>query len=401
MSAPHRKNWQHSGLQQIERELLRLERLLQRQDLSVIDRLFWQGRRRELKSAAWLLGRWQPPLPPALLTVADSSLPVVAPKAEIVQPQSWERLLGFYADRALENCTDRHLELDILRPDQCQRLLRSVAEQFQATMGELPSIAPERLLALGDSLLTDLWLGSSERFFGRYYILPVDGQEQVSCGEAAPTVMETLRLDREQVLADLQQIPLTTELFQYLLCQQDIYVDNRLQAHGSMPAEAQVRSILSNLLVQLANAVVAPFLNRFGELEPVKQQFYRPQMLATRDLARFRNHLSWQYYLDRHYRQPIAMFESRHQLLIIKDGGIYTQAIYGPRRQELEKLRGLPWLLTIALELRDALVPLAKATSTLVGNVLVYVLTEVVGRGLGLVGKGIIQGLGQALQEKR
>jgi hypothetical protein len=392
MSAPNRKHWQHIGLQQIERELLRLERLLQRQDLSAIDRLFWQGRRRELKSAAWLLSRWQTP-PSAVLTVADTSLPVVAPVAEIVPPQSWERLLGFYGDRALENCTDRHLELDILRPDQCQRLFRSVAEQFQTTMGELQGISPERLVALGDSLLTDLWLGSSERFFGRYYSLPMEGQEQL--------VMEALQIDRERVLTDLQQIPLTGELFQYLLCQQDIYVDNRLQAHGSMPAEAQVRSILSNLLVQLANAVVAPFLNRFGELEPVKQQFYRPQMLATRDLARFRNHLSWQYYLDRHYRQPIAMFESRHQLLVIKDGGIYTQVIYGPRRQELEKLRGLPWLLTIALELRDAIGPLAKATSTLVGNVLVYLLTEVVGRGLGLVGKGIIQGLGQALQEKR
>ncbi len=392
MSAPHRKHWQQIGLQQIERELLRLERLLQRNDLPTIDRLFWQGRRRELKSAAWFLGRWQPS-PSQILTVADSNLLVVAPAAEIVQPQSWERLLGFYADRALENCTDRTLELDILRPDCGQRLLRSVAEQFQATMSELPGISPERLVALENSLLADLWLGSSERFFGRYYSLAVEGREQ--------SVMEALQLDRERVLAELRKIPLTTELFQYLLCQQDIYVDNRLQPHGSMPAEAQVRNILSNLLVQLANAVLAPFLNRFGELEPVKQQFYRPQMLATRDLARFRNHLAWQYYLDCHYWQPIAMFESRHQLLVIKDGGIYPQAIYGPRRQELEQLRGLPWLLTISLELRDAIVPLAQATSTLVGNVLVYLLTEVVGRGLGLVGKGIIQGLGQALQEKR
>jgi hypothetical protein len=394
MSTPQRKHWQQIGLQQIERELLRLERLLQRNDLSTIDRLFWQGRRRELKSAAWFLGRLQSsPSPILTVPVADSSWPVVVPAAAVTQPQSWERLLGFDADRALENCTDRTLELDILRPDQRQRLLRSVAEQLQETMAELPGISSERLLALESSLLADLWLGSSRRFFGRYYSLPVDGQEQ--------EVLGVLQLDQERVLADLRRIPLTTELFQYLLCQRDIYVDNRLQAHGSVPADAQVRSILSNLMVQLANSVVAPFLNRFGELELVKQQFYRPQMLATRDLARFRNHLSWQYYLDRNYRQPIAMFESRHQLLVIQDGGIYTRSVYGPRRQELEKLRGLPWLLTIALELRDAISPLATATSTLVGNILVYVLTEIIGRGLGLVGKGIVQGLGQALQEKR
>lgn len=391
-----RKQWRQAGLQQIERELLRLERLLQRSDLSVIDRLFWQGRRRELNSAAWLLNRLQPspqaPLNPPL-PVPTANLPLVDSSAEIVQPQSWEQLLGCYGDRVLENCTDRTLELDILRPDQRQRLFRSVAEQLQETLGELQGIGSERLFGLGDSLLADLWLGSSRRFLGRYYSLPLEGREQ--------GVLETLQGDRERVLADLRRIPLTAELFQYLLCQQDIYVDNRLQTYGSMPAEAQVRSLLSNLMVQLANTVLAPFLNRFGELELVKQQFYRPQMLATRDLARFRNYLSWQYYLDRQYRQPIAMFESRHSLLVIQSGGIYSQSVYGPRRQELEQLRGWPWCLTIGLELRDAIAPLAKATSTLVGNVLVYLLTEILGRGLGLVGKGILQGLGQALQEKR
>jgi hypothetical protein len=396
------KPWRQSGLRQIERELQRLDLLLQRNDLTVVDRLFWQGRRRELKAAAWLVGRLLGPTSQAMelalpLPTPTPNLPVVAPSAEIAPADSWERLIGFLMPRdlarGLENCTARPLELDILRSDQRQRLIRAVAEQFQATLTELQGISSERLLALGPNLLADVWMGSAIRFFGRYYSLNAEGREL--------SVIETLAVNREQVTADLSQIPLIWELFQYLLCQQDIYIDNRLHLYGSVPADEYTRNLLANMVVRIANGVLAPFLNRFGELELVKQQFYQPQMLATRDLARFRNHLSWQYYLDRYYYQPVAMFESRHRLLVFRDGGIYAQNIYAPRRQELEKLRGLPWLLTIGLELRDAIAPLARATTTLVGNALVYILTEVIGRGLGLVGRGIVQGLGQALQEKR
>jgi Protein of unknown function (DUF3685) len=398
------KPWRQSGLRQIERELKRLDLLLQRNDLAVVDRLFWQGRRRELKAAAWLVGRLlghTVPVVDAVLPIPTPNLPpnlpVVAPSTEIAPADSWERLIGFLMARdpvrGLENCTDRPLELDILRLDQRQRLIRAVAEQSQETLTELQGISSERLLALGPNLLADVWMGSAIRFFGRYYSLNVEGRDR--------SVIETLAIDREQIMADLSQIPLVWELFQYILCQQDIYIDNRLHLHGTVPADEYTRHLLANMVVRIANGVLAPFLNRFGELEPVKQQFYHPQLLATRDLARFRNHLSWQYYLDRQYYQPVAMFESRHRLLVLRDGGIYAQDIYAPRRQELEKLRGLPWLLTIGLELRDAIAPLARATTTLVGNALVYILTEVVGRGLGLVGRGIVQGLGQALQEKR
>jgi hypothetical protein len=53
------------------------------------------------------------------------------------------------------------------------------------------------------------------------------------------------------------------------------------------------------------------------------------------------------------------------------------------------------------LEVRDAIAPPWQAVTTFFGNVLVYVLTEIIGRGLGLVGRGVLQGLGQAWQERR
>jgi Protein of unknown function (DUF3685) len=393
----NKHRWRQLGLGQIERELQRLESVLAQDSLSVIDRLFWQGRRRELQAAAWVVKRTLPAEASLLVPVSSTSLPLLAEPEDLVVKSSQnpvERLLGRWNDRDLENLTDRPLELDILRVQQRQRLLRSVVEQLQETLTELQGISPERLEALGVNLLGDIWMGSAIRFYGRYYSLTVAGVER--------SVIETLATEREYWQAQsLAAIPLSGELLGYLLCQQDVYIDNRLQAYGTVPAEAHVRDLLTNFLVRIANTVLAPFLNNFGELEPVKQQFYHPKLLATRDIARFRNHLSWQYYLDRQYRQPIAIFESRHPLLVLREGGLQEKSIYSPRRLELENLRGWPWLVTMGLELRDGIAPLAKGVSTVLGNVLVYVLTEIVGRGLGLVGKGILQGLGQALQEKR
>jgi hypothetical protein len=401
MTQRGKEYWRRFGREQIDREILRTERCLASSDISLIDRLFWQGRRRELRVAAWLIDQTL-----TSAEVEDRSL-VWAPNNQSLEPaQSLAKAVGSLAvssperlftlgqnERALVNLTGQPLEIDILQPVKCQQLLLAVSEQIQATLGDLKALSVEQLVANQTEILADIWQGSTSRFFGRYYTLIVENNSL--------EVVNTLGLDRFVVGQQLlEQIPGSTDLWRYLLWQTDITLDNHLHAHGTAPATEYVRDLATNLTLQIANGVLYPFLNRFGELEAVKEQFYRPQMLATRDIARFRNHLSWQYYLERQYYRPIAIFESRYQLLICQSEAIQYRSIYAPRRQELAQLRGIPWLVTMGLEFRDAVTPFATATTTLVGNIVVYVLTEIVGRGLGLVGKGILQGIGQAWQER-
>ncbi len=394
--------WRRFGREQIDRELLRVERCLASTDISLIDRLFWQGRRRELRMAAWLINRTLP----SAEKEEDCSL-VWAPNNQALEPildqipatgslaaSTPERLFALGQDqRVLANLTGQPLEIDILQPAKCRQLLLAVSEQIQATLVDLRSMSVEQLVVNQTDILLDIWQGSASRFFGRYYTLTV--------GDSALEVVNTLNLDRLAVGQQLlERVPCSSDVWQYLLGQADITIDNQFHAYGSVPATEYVQDLATNVTLQIANAVLYPFLNRFGELEAVKEQFYRPQMLATRDIARFRNHLSWRYYLERQYYRPIAIFESRYQLLVCSCGSIEYRSIYAPRRQELTKLRGIPWLVTMALEFRDAVTPFATAATTFVGNVVVYVLTEIVGRGLGLVGKGILQGIGQAWPER-
>lgn len=393
------KYWRRFGREQIDRELLRVERCLASSDISLIDRLFWQGRRRELRAAGWLIDRTLTPV-----AVEDRSLvwvptdqalqPVVVSNLGSLAESAPERLFALgQDDRVLANLTGQPLEIDILQPVKCRQLLLAVSEQIQATLTDLRSMSADQLVTNQTEILLDIWQGSASRFFGRYYTLTV--------GNSALEVVGTLNLDRLAVGQQLtDRVPCSSDLWRYLLEQADVTIDNQLHAYGSVPATEYVKDLATNATLQIANGVLYPFLNRFGELEAVKEQFYRPQMLATRDIARFRNHLSWRYYLERQYYRPLAIFESRYELLVCSSGSIENRSIYAPRRQELAQLRGVPWLVTMVLEFRDAVTPFATGATTFFGNVVVYVLTEVVGRGLGLVGKGILQGLGQAWQER-
>ena len=134
-------------------------------------------------------------------------------------------------------------------------------------------------------------------------------------------------------------------------------------------------------------------------MELVKQTFYDRRWITTREIERFRNALSWKYRMNQFFGEPKHIFESQIPVLVLTDMGIRNQDLYAPRDEELRRLSGIPLFVTLALEARDAIAPPLRASFTWVGRGVVYVLTQVVGRGIGLIGRGILQGVGTAWQE--
>ena len=54
-------------------------------------------------------------------------------------------------------------------------------------------------------------------------------------------------------------------------------------------------------------------------------------------------------------------------------------------------------MVTLSLEARDAVGPQLRQLIRGIGDLLVVLLTQVVGRAIGLVGRGILQGMGRSL----
>jgi len=95
------------------------------------------------------------------------------------------------------------------------------------------------------------------------------------------------------------------------------------------------------------------------------------------------------------------MFESEYRLFALTPSGLQIHTVYAPRQAELATLSGVQYALTLALEARDAIAPRVRATLSLAGSTVVFVLTEIIGRGIGLIGRGIVKGVGSTWQDIR
>ncbi|MDV2991744.1 MAG: hypothetical protein N4J56_001398 [Chroococcidiopsis sp. SAG 2025] len=288
------------------------------------------------------------------------------------------------------------LEIDIFREDKKRELLHLILKKIEDILADLrfSQVHSDRLPVMQAAILRDLWQATTIDFFGRYSTLLVEGitVDFVNSLLQAEIVVQTAILDK---------IPLVSDLFSYLLFATPLVIDNISFAAESLEAKERAEIILQNLIIQLANAVVQPLLNQFAELEVIKQNYYDRRLISTREIERFRNSLSWKYRARTYFEEPRQIFESRYEMLLLAPRGIAKISIYAPRDRELTRLSGIPLVVTLALELRDAIAPRIQAVVSFVGKGIIFVLTQVVGKTIGLIGRGVLQGLGGSWQESK
>ena len=323
----------------------------------------------------------------------------------------------------LVNLTGVPLEIDILRSTKKLELITSILRKLEELLEELHfsqvqlTQLPEKMPAI----LRDLWEVTIIDFFGRYYTLQVSenpvldriktdltlskSRAESSASifprngiEVVPMLLEDANLVAAEIL---DKIPITVDLFAHLLFATPLVVDNISCLAGSPQAMQRAESLLENLVIKVASGVIQPLLNNFAEVEEIKQTFYDSKLISTREIEQFRNNLSWKYRWESYFVEPKAIFESRFWLFVLRDSGIQRIFIYAPRNLELAELSGWRLALTLVLEARDAIAPRVRAVILLLGAGVVYVLTQVIGRGIGLVGRGIIQGIGNSLQDTK
>ncbi len=445
-------NLRLSGINYINASLAQVTAQLQVPGLPLVDRAILAGKRRELLTARWLLNRLlaspnQKPqevetpcslslsgnlyhstavsfgeekslggasadssselragsnfasrqLPPSANSSLSSAIPNSDPKtrtySSLLSPSSLQAALFASCINKLQfnlkNLTDVSLEIDILRTDKKRELLYLILQKITSILDEIgeSQIELSQLYKFKNTILLDIWQAATTDFFGKY--------SRVQVGDSQLEIVTFLLQDAEVVQTEiLNKIPLTHELLSYLLFQTDLRVDNTLYLAGSIEAKEQGLMLLENLLIQVANGVVQPLLNRLVDVEDIKQNFYNRHMISTREIERFRNNLSWKYRLRNYITEAQAIFESRYELFVFAPRGIATVSIYANRSQELTQLSGIPLVVTLVLEFRDAIAPPLQSLLSFLGNGFVFVLTQVIGRGLGLIARGILQGIG-------
>ncbi|MEL7068461.1 MAG: DUF3685 domain-containing protein [Cyanobacteria bacterium J06581_3] len=337
----------------------------------------------------------------AAIAAMEPGLPTSSPPGSLqgrpgdVQNAVFE---GVFAklQRPLKNISEQPLEIDILRADKKLELLYLVLRQLEELLADLRAsqLQPGQLGGRSQQVISDLWDSVNTDFFGKYYTVRVGNVEE--------EVVTLLQREKPVVQTQiLNNIPLVPEMFGHWLFQEPMMIESASYMANTSQAIAYSERLLENLTIQVANAVIQPLLNRLADTEQIKKSLYTSRLMSSRDIERFRNDLSWRYRWDRLINEPKAVFESRYNILILAPNGIEKTSLYAPRRAELDRLKGIPLAVTLALETRDALSPRLRAAVSFIGSGVVYVLTEVLGRGIGLVGRGIFQGMGSAWRDSK
>ncbi|MCL6432972.1 MAG: DUF3685 domain-containing protein [Leptolyngbyaceae cyanobacterium HOT.MB2.61] len=422
-----RRNLRQSGTRQIDAAIALLSTQLQNPNLSPLDELILAGRHRELRAARWLVNRLlapprrrepsqlpSSPSPPLAIPTPSKpgteALPLPSPSTSPTPgstsltaptPTSLRSIRAALFDMtaarlqtSLRNLTETPLEIDILREEKKRELLYTILRKLEDVLDDLrfSQVSSEQLEEKQTVILLDLWQTATTDFFGKYYTLQLNNQPI--------EIVNVLLRDADVVQTGiLDKIPLMPEFLAHLLFQTPLTIDDTSYETGTVEAMRRMEMLLQNLIVQVANGVMQPLLNRFGNVETIKRNFYDKRLLSTREIERFRNNLSWRYRMEQYFGEPTAIFESRYDLFTLQEGGITRVSIYSPRNEELTELSGIPLAVTLALEARDAIAPRLRSAISFVGSGVVYLLTDVIGRGIGLIGRGIIKGIGNAFQD--
>jgi hypothetical protein len=406
-----------SGLQQIDAELGLCERLLQPPPEGVLAQLLLEGRRRELRAARqlllWLWGplglAWGEDVAAAAPRAGLAMAPApaghrLAPAADGARGVSltlrqrsadgiWEAVRERLNRAAVEGPSNRSgqlLALDGLQADRRRDLLIALLEQFQLLRGKLQEqdLRGDTLLATWDELQPELRRQALRRMAGSYVQLPSEG--------VLRPVADTLIKSGEFELGD-PELPDPTAMLTTLVQARPLLVEGRLLGPDEPQALLYVEMLLANWLVRTAELISAEVLAVCAEWPELRRYLLRPELLATRNLERLRNQLNAQQRWSSWISRPVQLYESRRPLFRLEAGAIETVDLTEPRDRELRQLGLLQQLVTLALEARDALAPQVQNLVKGLGDLVVVVLTQVVGRAIGLVGRGIAQGMGRSL----
>ena len=388
-----------SGLQQIDGEIGLCHQLLTSPRCGRLGRWLVAGRLRELGAARqlllWLWG-------PVSLAWHEQPAPMAPPPASEQQSLSlsqrsseaiWTLIhsrLRQAASSQLANGSGQLLAMEGLNDQRRSDLLLALLDQLALLRGRLADedLAPEQLTQRWHTLQGQLRQQALRTMASPYVQLPYSGVLQ----PVAEALIRSSDLEGEG-----SELPDPEPMLGSLVLGHPLLVEGQLLPPDEPRALLYLEQLVANWMVRNAERICQELLACCGSWPELRRYLLQPALLPTRNLERLRNQLLAQQRWSSWFELPIALYESRRQLLCLEAGQIRCRDLTEPRDEELKRLNWFQQSVTLALETRDALAPQVRRLVRSLGRLLVVLLSQVVGRAIGLVGRGILQGMGRSL----
>ena len=388
-----------SGLQQISHDLQVIEAMLQPPPEAGLLRLLLEGRCRELNQARalllWLWGPLQMGLEDPFVNSIESrpSSGDREPTAITLRQRNavavWDSIhdrLDQAVKAGLSNGTGRLLAIEALQTERRRELLLALLQQLDQLLDRLrrQELDPD----CWNDLQPELRRQALTEMAGSYVRIPRDG--------SLLPVAAALLDDADLTDVD-EDLPDPIGMLAPLLADQPVLVNGQLLPADDPRALLQLETLVSNWLVRTAELIGAELLEACGGWPELRRYLLGERLLATRELDRLRNQLNSQLRWADWVERPIQLYESRRLLFELRDGRIEPRLLTEPRDEELNQLGWWQRQVALLLETRDALAPQVQIVIQRLGDLAVVLLTRVLGRAIGLIGRGIAQGMGRGL----
>lgn len=397
-----------SGLQQISCDLQTIEALLAPPPSNAMLRFVLEGRRRELRSAhALLLWIWGPlqlgladsvPLRPTpdQFSPGEARGPGGRVTAITLKQRNglavWDAIeerLTSSVQSGLSNATGKLLALDGLHPARRRDLLLALLHQLSQVLIRLRDVQADPAHAQAWSQVqSEVRRQALASMAGTYVQIPREG--------VLRPVTEAL-LDHADLSSMDVDLPDPDAMLSPLLAGQPVLVKGQLLPPDDPRALLQLEVLVSNWLVRTAELIGSDVLDLCGEWPELRRYLLNEPLISTRELERLRNQLNTQWRWEAWIERPVQLYESRRMLFQLRQGRIEPLQLTEPRDQELNQLGWWQRQVALLLETRDALAPQVQTLVQRIGDLAVVLLTQVVGRAIGLIGRGIAQGMGRSL----
>ena len=399
------------GVVQIDAQLQLVEVQLQ-QNCGIVLRWVLEGQQRELLTARSLVQRLWMVVAMALgledvewrvvgegeatasaspMAPTSTALTLRSRTAEGIWDTLHQRLLACINTCAAIALDRELLALSALAADPRSSLLRRLLDEMDSALLQARGrgLRGRDLLTLWEELQWEMLQHGLQHLGGAYLRIPRDGV-LVSVTE------QLLALD----VPSAQPVPGATlePLLAALVRAEPVVIDGRLFAPDTPTALLHLERLLSDWLLRVATLLAALVLEEASRWPELRRFLLRRELLPTRELERLRNRLNAHERYEQLILEPVRIYESRRELLLLQPNGVMRERLVDPRDRELRQLGFLQRGVTFALELRDALGPQLQAVGQRLGALLVVVLTQVIGRAIGLIGRGVLIGLGRSLQ---
>ena len=161
----------------------------------------------------------------------------------------------------------------------------------------------------------------------------------------------------------------------------------------NIASETFIEALIDNMILEISNCIVYFSIIKFSSVYAFRQTLYRSNFLSLRNFERFKNNLSWQLITKNYVQRPIDLYNNRYGILILRTNGVYSRTIYANRSKEIVSLSSFSLVTLIVVEFRDFVTSRLDEATYFISKGVRFTLTSGLGQLIGLVWRGIIEGL--------